>query len=301
MNERGSVGALGDDGNAGDSDDSGSGDSDTGGSNDGDPSPEQALYGEIKVQWPEGFADELKGEASLKSFINEKGEINIPNLAKSFVHTKKQMGKDKVVLPNENSSDDEINEFHEKLGYKANKEEYTMAEIEESKLDEKFVTDLKDFAHENKIPLATADKLASFLHNQAGESGKLSMEAKSDAIEAGLDSVKEEFGKAYGQKLGIAKRVLDEVVKDENIIKLFNDPEIGSNPAVIKALVAIGENLYKEDSFGGSDTGNIYSPGEAQEKINTIMGDSNHPYNKSGHPGHADAVKKMMKLFEMKN
>lgn len=299
MNERGSVGALGetppvDDGTP-------PVDDETPPIDDGAPTPEQALYGEIKVQWPEGFADELKGEASLKSFVNEKGEINIPNLAKSFIHTKKQMGKDKAVLPNENSPEEEVNQFWEKLGYKANKEEYIIDNIEESKLEEKFVTDLKEFAHANRIPLETANKLAGFLNGQAVEGDKQSIESRADEIEAGLNTVKEEFGKAYGQKLALAQRVLNDTIKDPAVLDAFKDPEVGSNPAVIKALVAIGESLYREDGFGGGDTGNLLSPSEAEEKINSIRGDKNHPYNLPKHPGHDGAVKKMMKLFEMKN
>ena len=303
-NQRGSVdvGALGGEPDGGNN---GGGDPDNGGEHggkEGDPSPEQALYGELKVAWPEGIEDGLKGEPSLKSFINEKGEVNYANLAKSFVHTKKQMGVDKVVLPTENSTDEEINEFYEKIGYKANKEEYTIDPIEESKLDEDFLGKVKDFAHENRIPVATANKMAQFLNEQAGEGDTQSVAATEASIEAGLDEVKAEYGQAFDSKLNVAKRVLNEVVKDENILKAFNDPAVGSNPNIIRALVNIGEKLYSEDGFtGGGAERNVFSPAEAQEKINAIMGDASHPYNKSGHPGHGDAVKKMMKLFEMKN
>ena len=308
-NQRGSVGALGGESGqsgegdgAGDAGGSSDNNADNSGSSSDNPSPEQALYGELKVQWPEGIEEGLRGEPSLKSFINEKGEVNYANLAKSFVHTKKQMGVDKVILPGENSTDEEINEFYEKLGYKANKEEYTLEAIEESKLDEEFLGKIKDFAHENKIPVNTANKMAQFLNEQANEGNTQSIEATEASIAAGLDEVKTEYGQAFDAKLDVAKRVLNEVVKDEKILEAFNDPAVGSNPNIIRALVNIGEKLYSEDGFSSAaESRNVFSPGEAQEKINEIMGNAADPYHKPDHPAHGDAVKKMMKLFEMKN
>jgi len=298
MNQIGSVGALGGDPPP---DPAPGGDPDPNPGDGGNgPSPEEALYGNIKVSWPEGIEDSLKGEASLKSFVDPEGNINVANLAKSFVNTKKQMGSDKAVLPNENSSDEEVNAFWDKLGFQSDKEQYSINKVDDSKLDEKFMGDLKEFAYEHKVPVETANKLASFLHNQVVEGEKEAKETQTTSINTGLDEIKTEYGQAYDQKLGVAKRVLSEVVKDESVIKAFEDPMIGSNPNIIRALVKIGESLYKEDNFNGGAGKEVFSPDEAQEKINMIMGNKDHPYNKPNHPGHNDAVKKVMKLFEMK-
>jgi len=267
----------------------------------GGPSPEKALYGEIKVSWPEGIDDGLKSEASLKSFVDGDGNINYANLAKSFVHTKKQMGMDKAVLPHENSSDDEINDFWSKLGFQPDKELYSLKEVPETKLEESFMKSFKDFAHDNKMPVGTADKLAEFLNGQIIEGEKEAEESQTVSITEGVDQVKQEYGQAYDQKINLAKRVIQDVISDPEISKVFDDPMIGSNPAVIRAMIKVGEKMFSEDSFRGNTTTDLFSPAEADEKINQIMGDKSHAYHKPTHPSHGDAVKKMMKLFEMKN
>jgi hypothetical protein len=219
---------------------------------------------------------------------------------KSYHETKKSFGKDKVILPNENSSDDELNEFWGKLGAKNAAEEYAFElDPENTKLNEDFVGNLQKFAAENRVPVQVANKLAGFLNEQVIANQTNNEQAFVEKVKEDLAGLQTEYGKAYEPKLNMAKKVLDEFT-DPETRKMFDDPRIGANPAVIKALVNIGEKIYKEDRFKGEGDRQAFSPAEAQEQINEIMGDRNHPYHKPDHPNHKMATEKMLKLFEMR-
>lgn len=265
------------------------------------PAPVSGIWDGIDVKFPDGFDEGLRAEPSLKPFVNkETGEFNMANVLKSYIHTKRQVGEDKVTLPKETSTQEEIEQFWEKLGWTKDENAYEVKKPEESVLDDEFVSGFKNFAIENKLPKGIAQKMVQYFDGTAKAGLQKSAEMQKATITEGLQGLQTEWGQAYGVKLGSARRVLSEVVKDEKVLDMFKDPAVGSNPAVIKALAAIGEKLFKEDGFKGDSTGGLMTPEEASRQINQIMGDSAHAYNKPEHPAHKDAVKDMMKLYEMK-
>jgi len=268
---------------------------------DGGAAAIESIYGELQVKFPEGMDETLREEPSLKGFVDrESGEINYSNLMKSYVHGQKQVGMNKAVLPTENSSPEELDAFYEKLGYKPNEVDYTLNRAEESKLSEDRVTALKTFARENRMPLAQAQKLVEMMEGNANSDLDNAASVTAESIKSDLEGLKTEWGQAYEPNVAIATRVLNEVVNDEAIKAVFADPRIGSNPAVIKALAAIGQKLFKEDGFQGKPSDGALSPADADIEINEIMGDRKGAYWNKSHPSHADVVAKVGKLFKMK-
>ncbi len=263
---------------------------------------EDSIYGDRTVEWPEGTEDVLKNEPSLKPFVGTDGKLNVANLLKSYHHTKKMQGTGKEVLPTENSTDEEIQSFWNKLGANSESDAYKNERGEDAVMDIKLEEALQKFSHENRLPVDVAKKLHGFMEEQAKTGMDAHSVAREEKIIEGLQGVKTKMGAAYGHKLGLAKRVLSEIVGNDDLTKAFDNPEIGSNPAVLETLMVIGEKLFKEDGFKGNDNqAGVYSPEDAQDKINEVMGDASHPYNKPEHPSHPKAQKDMLKLFEMKN
>jgi hypothetical protein len=259
-----------------------------------------SIYGDTKVVWPDNTEDYLKNEPSIKPFVDKEGKLNTANLLKSYHETKKMIGKDKVILPNKNSTDEEVQDFWNKIGASSKVEDYNIPENKESKLDTDFKKSLSEFAHKNKVPLAIAEKMALFMEGKASEGIEKEVEERKTKITEGLDAVKKEFGAAYDSKINIAKRLLNDVLGKGELRDSFNDPEVGSNPVILRTLVAIGEKLFKEDGFSGKDNAAAYSPAEASEQINNILMDKAHAYNNPMHPNHEKATKDMLKLFEAK-
>ena len=69
-------------------------------------------------------------------------------------------------------------------------------------------------------------------------------------------------------------------------------------------LSTIGEKMFGEDTFPGSDTGvsgyGQLSPKEADAEINSIYDDKSHPYHTKDNHQYAAAQEQMLKLFAMK-
>lgn len=263
--------------------------------------PIDSIYGDLEVKFPEGMDETLREDPSLKGFVDrESGELNYSNILKSYVHTKKQVGMNKVVLPTEHSTAQELDEFYEKLGYKPNEEDYVVNKAEESKLSDDRISAIKTLARENRLPPAVAQKMVDMMEGQANTDITESTKAVTDSIAEGLEGLKTEWGQAYDQNLAVASRVLKEVVNDESVMAVFADPRVGSNPAVIKALSTIGQKLFAEDGFKGDSNDGALSPGDATVRINEIMGDTASPYWNKGHPSHKDVVNEVLKLHGMK-
>jgi len=261
----------------------------------------KGMYGEITPQFPEGLEDAIKLEPSVKPFVDKEGKLNYANLMKSYVNTKKQMGVDKVVLPTDKSTPEEVAAFWEKLGWAKEAEKYEVKKSENSKLDDTFLGDLKKFAHENKIPVSVAQKMVGFLESQVEATGTQEASMSANKINEGIAEIKKEYGNAYEYKIGLAHRFIKETVSEADR-KVFSDPSIGSNPAIIRALVSMASKVYKEDGFGGTQmSSGALTPSEAQAKINSIMADKNGPYFNSRDARHVDVVKEMEQLFKWKS
>jgi len=261
----------------------------------------KALWGEMNPKFPEGLEDELKNDASIKPFFSKEGDVNVANLIKSYIHTKKSVGTNKVSVPNENSTAEEVEEFWSKVGWKKDAKEFTLKhDKEKSNVDAGFVEALTKFAHENKLPISTAQKVLDFADGQVkvqlDEDGK----RRTTEIAEGVDKLKTKYGQVYNHRVEQTKRMLKEVVKDAEILKSFSNPDIGSNPVVMETLFKVAEKLYAEDKFTGTGGETLLSPSDAEREINKVYGDKSHPFHKPNHPGHKQAQADMLRLFEMK-
>lgn len=79
---------------------------------------EQPVEQPTEVNWKDQLPDDLKTDPSLKTIQD------IPGLAKSYIHSQKMIGKDKIVLPNEFATKEEWDDVFNKLGRPPSPEEY---------------------------------------------------------------------------------------------------------------------------------------------------------------------------------
>ena len=250
----------------------------------------------VSIKWPEGLEDSIKESEMLKPFIKKDGDLNYASLLNAYYHTKKMVGKDKVVIPGENATDEEKADFFKKLGWTDDKEAYVVEKMENSLLDDKFVGKLKDWAQENNIPIKTAQKLVSFMDEQTVELNGAEEAKIVESIENGLLGLKKEWGQSYEGNRYAARKVLHELIDDPEVTAAFKDPRLGANPAVLKAFAKVAGKVYGEDVFKGDPQyQGILSPAQAQERIDAIYADKDHAY----HRGDEKATQEMLKLRDM--
>ena len=129
-------------------------------------------------------------------------------------------------------------------------------------------------------------------------------EARDATVQAGLAELQKEWGNAFeakGRQAHQALAYLDRELKvNGELVKEMNEPGIGDNPLVIRALAHIG-TMLGENKIGNVEVTSQFNitPGEAQERVNDIMADQAGAYYDTAHPSHQITVDKVQQLLQV--
>ena len=99
--------------------------------------------GGLAENWRQALPEDIRNERSLDSIKT------FGTLAKSFVSAQKMIGANKVAIPGENATADEINAFHKALGRPDKMEDYSLDGIELPEgitLDDNITKQFREFA-----------------------------------------------------------------------------------------------------------------------------------------------------------
>ena len=114
-------------------------------------------------------------------------------------------------------------------------------------------------------------------------------------------ALKQEWGLAHEENLGMATSVAAATGAPESIVAAMNDGSAG--PEFIKWMYSLtqklggeGQNLMDRHQQKLHDT-----PDEIREKISDIMNNKEHPYWVGTHPDHNIALQKMIELQKKLN
>ena len=248
------------------------------------------------VEYPDGIDETVKGDPTLKAFVKD-NKINYSNLMKSYVNAQKLVGRDKVVLPNHKSTDDEWQNFFTKIG-RPELDKYEIAVPKDSAIDKDFLANFKETAHKQGLLPKQAEAVFNFYNEKLGAKHEEIVSAQTQKIEAEHFALKKEWGMGFDKEIDLAKRALRQFVSDDEI-KLFKDAGLTGDVRFIKLMNKIGKGL-KEDSFSHESAGNFgITKQEAQIKINSMYSDANGAYMSKSHPNHQQALQEMLKLNEI--
>lgn len=237
--------------------------------------------------WRDTLPEEFKNDPTLANF---KG---VDDLAKSFIHAQKLIGKDKVVLPSPTATEEEKTAFYRKLGM-PEPDKYTLEGLEDDEASGK----LKELFVKNNILPAQAKEIMNFLASEYSETEEGTSEAYQAAIQEGIEDLRLEWGEGFNANLGKAKAVVD-TFGDPELKSYLNETGLGNDPMLIRMFAKIGSQ-FGEDSFKGKPLQAV-SKDDAQKQINAIFADKNHPALNGKDPRHNDAMMEMNKLFEIIN
>jgi hypothetical protein len=252
------------------------------------PNPAPSVV--IPENWKDSLPDDLKADPSLSSIMD------IQSLAKSYVHGQKMIGKDKIIIPDKFATDEDWNKVYQKLGLPESPDKYDI-KIPEG-MDEDFVKGFKEIAVKNGILPRQADKLFEFYNSHVEKVISTNEAENKKFFEESVNGLKKEWGQAYERKLQAASGLFNQIA-DEESKKVFNESGIGNNPVVIKMFAKLAEQMGEDKFVNANNLGSMgLTPSEAQQKINEIYGNKDHPYYNKSHPSHKDALNEMTKLFE---
>ncbi len=242
-------------------------------------------------EWKKALPDDLRVDPSLRAIHD------VNSLTKSYIAAQKMVGKDKIAIPDEHATDDDIRAVYTKLGLPDKAEEYDFKYDKEAFGDDE-IKDIKGMLHKAGVTNTQAGKILEGYHELLhGNIVQVEEAAEQDRNQA-LEQLKTEWGGAYNQKLQGAQSLIQEICTEDEV-KYLDESGLGNDPRLVKLFSDVHDKFMAEDQVKGrGDESHRRTPNEAQDQIDAMFGDRDNAFHKADHPNHAKAVQKMEQLFK---
>ena len=248
------------------------------------------------IDFPEGLEEDIQNDPSLKVFIKD-NKLNYANLVKSYVHAQKKMGDKGVRLPDNHSTEEDWNNFYNMLRpSEMDKYELKNSLPEGTPLDENMFNGFRENAHKLGLSTKQAQTMLDWYNETTNSVQSQAKETQEANYAREVKGLREEWGEGFDKEMNLAQRAIKEFA-DEKDVEFLKESGLAGNVNVIKLFNKIGKGLL-EDKFDQESHGSFgVTKDDAQNKINSIMGDMSHPYFDSKHPSHKNAVDEVNKLY----
>ena len=252
---------------------------------------EQPKEVDFKSLIPEAYKD----EKSLHNFSN------MDDFVKSYLHSQKLVGADKIAIPNKYSTDEDWKKVYKQLGTPETGEGYKYKLPEDHKIED---DTLKSFSNE-AAKLGLLPNQANGVMNYYNEIIKqgLSDQAaqQKTAQDEAVVELRKEFGASYQKEIQSAKNLVHATLGKEFIDNslLQDGSRLGDNPTVIKAFAKLANKLSEDDIVKG-DVPSYLTTSEINKQISALQQPGSAYWDKK-HLSHEDAVAEVQALLRKKN
>ena len=246
--------------------------------------------------WKDSISEEFRSDPSIEKFTE------IDALAKSYINATKMIGQDKIVIPNNNSTDDQWSEVYSKLGRPESADKYTLdVNSEVVNLDEGAIKSFTENAHQLGLNNKQAQGILEFYKNNMEGTAQQSRIDTETAQTQSEQQLRQEWGRDFEGKVkqagALAKANIDPEVLD---MTLSNGTRLGDHPDIIKGFAKIA-GMMSEDKILSTESENVNTSKDIESEIAALSGDRNGPYWNKQHPDHDKAVQQVYTLREMLN
>ena len=246
--------------------------------------------------WKEAISEEFRNDPNIEKFTE------IDALAKSYINATQMIGKDKVAVPNKNSTEDQWNEVYDKLGRPESADKYILnAKSEVVPIDEGAIKQFAENAHQLGLNNKQAQGILEFYKNNMEglvKQEKITIETSQVQAEQEL---RQEWGRDFEANIkragALAKANLNPEILD---IPLKNGIRLGDHPEIIKGFAKIA-NMLSEDKILSTESENLNSNTDLETQIAEIVNNRQGPYWNKTHPDHDKSVQQVYTLREMLN
>ena len=246
--------------------------------------------------WKETISEEFRNDPNISKFTE------IDALTKSYINATRMIGSDKVIIPNNNSTDDQWNEVYDKLGRPESSDKYKLDfKSEVTPIDENAIKAFADVAHKTGLNEKQAQSILDF-YKQNSESTAQQLKIDTETAQAKSEQLlRQEWGKQYDENINkaaaIAKANMPSDVLD---MQLKDGTRLGDHPDVIKGFSKIA-GLLSEDKVITTESESVDQGRDLEGEISKIINDRSGPYWNKGHPDHDKLVQQVYTMREMIN
>jgi len=250
---------------------------------------------EQKVDFQSLIPTEYKNEKALQNFQDMDGFV------KSYLHSQKLVGSDKIPIPNKFATDEDWNTVYEKLGKPKSPDEYKYNLPKESKLDDDSLKAFSATAHQLGLLPKQAEGIINY-YNELANASEVDTNAKAETARTESEkTLRKEYGSAYKHRLHAAKNLASSTLGNEFLSNtiLQDGSKLGDNPIVVKAFAELASQI-SEDTMVQGEAPAYMSLKEINKQIAALQQPGSAYFDKR-HPNHDDAVSEMQTLIQKKN
>ena len=248
----------------------------------------------VAKTWKEAISEEFRNDPNIEKFTE------IDALAKSYINATQMIGKDKVAVPNKNSTEDQWNEVYDKLGRPESADKYSLnAKSEVVPIDEQAIKQFAENAHQLGLNNKQAQGILEFYKNNMEG---MAHQAKVDTETAQAQStqqLRQEWGREFDTNIkkagALAKANMNPEILD---MQLKDGMRLGDHPEIIKGFAKIA-GMMSEDKIVSTESENVSSNTDVETEISDIMNNKDGPYWNKSHPDHDKMVQQVYTLREM--
>lgn len=258
------------------------------------------------ADWRASLPEELRSEKVFEAIKGKDWAEAGPVLAKNYVHAQRLVGADRLTVPTDTSTPEEIASFRTKIGVPAKPEEYkyNLPEgLKEDALDKTRMDAWRKELHEAGIPAKAAERIMSRYLNEEHTARVEAEKAAEKQEQTWVLEVKSHFGDKFDEAMNYARLALRDFGSPA-LTKALDDSGFGNHPEVIKAFTMIGRKLADDTARGTSGgtrpPGSPLSKESAQAELNAFNRDEGkqRALFDARHPQHANVVKERAELFK---
>jgi len=244
--------------------------------------------------WKDSISEVYRNDPNIEKFTE------IDALAKSYINATRMIGQDKVVIPTNNSTEDQWNEVYDKLGRPESAEKYSLdAKSKVVSLDENAVKQFAETSHKLGLNNKQAQGLLEFYkQNMEGTAQQAKIDTETAQAQAEQE-LRSEWGREFDTKVKQASSLAKANIKPEILdMTLSNGTRLGDHPEIIKGFAKIA-GMMSEDKIVSTESESVQSNQSIQDEIDSIINDKASPYWHKGHPNHDKQVQQVYTLREM--
>ena len=248
----------------------------------------------VATSWKEAISEEFRQDPNIEKFTE------IDALAKSYINATKMIGQDKVALPNKNSTEDQWNEFYDKVGRPESADKYSLdVKSDVVPLDNGAVKQFAENAHKLGLSNKQAQGVLEFYKNSMeGTAQQSKVDTETAQVQAEQE-LRQEWGREFENNVkkagALAKANMNPEILD---MQLKDGMRLGDHPEIIKGFAKIA-GMMSEDKIVSTESENVSSNTDVETEISDIMNNKDGPYWNKSHPDHDKMVQQVYTLREM--
>lgn len=233
----------------------------------------------------------MDAQSYIGNSIRVPGEDAGEDDRKAFYEKLRKHAPDLIPAPNDPESKEKV---FQALGKPEKPDEYQV-EVPEamgSQFDDDRLNMFREAAHKHNL---TKEQFEGVMKDVLGADAA-SYENVMAEVEKSKQQLKSEWGQAYDQRVGTVNKLIESTGAPDSLVQMAKNGDL--DPSVVKWMYDLTVRMGSDESLNLSvDHGQgSMTPSEANDRLNEILSNREHPYWNASHPDHKNAVDKVIKL-----